>query len=784
MNCLNPEMLERYVSDRLTTSEISQVERHLKQCRTCGKRVEEALENESVLSEMRNLNVKSSVPEKKEPDRLAKSMSLEDAQLLLGKRYRVAKKVGSGGAGEVFQAVDAILERPVAIKFLLQKISGDETLSERWNEARMMGQFNHPNIAHLHEIGQIQGWRFIVMEWVEGIPLTKAMEPMGLEERLKLFLDVLNAVDAAHRRGIVHRDLKPSNILVTADQEVKILDFGIALAVDTQDAVDTRVYRGTPAYSAPEQISNPKKICSATDVFALGIVLYQILTNALPFPQTDTRELFKAILLKYPELPNAINKDVPLPLQNICLKALEKDTAKRYPDAQALAEDLRRYLCGEIVWSKPSFLFEKVRQEVGSHRQKLKNWFDNDLITRGQFDRLEDIYERMVSPADPSLAEARKLSISQVCLYLGGWLAILGSLVLFYDSWEKVSWPWRPSPAIGAGILMTICGGLLWRRKETRLSLGFLATASLLLPLAVLLTLGQWEVLNLGDYPWGRESMFHVHSSMVIGNGQLGVAAAAWLLVSLLFFGITRSSIFVFLAVLAFYAVLTVCFLAAGIRTWPPEIIAGRYLIPSMGLFIFGMIVDRQGRGAYAWPLCVIGLAGLIAALSVIAGSGATMFGWLNLNLPFLNKQEMLYLGFLGNGLVYLFLGMVCRKMGTRLQRKIAHFLNWITPPHFLIPSWVLDQKGIHHRQIYQVLLPAISLVFVLGSVLQQRKSFLLAGLAGLALSVEVLTRAHFKILFAWPIVLIAAGIVWMFISWFIPRWRANRMLRRTNHHS
>jgi hypothetical protein len=385
----------------------------------------------------------------------------------------------------------------------------------------------------------------------------------------------------------------------------------------------------------------------------------------------------------------------------------------------------------------------------------------------------------MVSPSDPLIVEARRLSFSQVCLYLGGWLAILGSLVLFYDSWEKVSWPWRPSPAIGAGLLLTIVGGMLWRRKETRLSLGFLGTANLLVPLAVLLTLGQWEVLNLGDYPWGRESLFHFHSAMVIGNAQLGVAAAAWLLVSLLFLRITRSSVFVLLAVLAFYAVLTVYFLAEGLLLWPPEIIAGRYLIPSAGVFLFGMMLDRKGWGAFAWPLCSIGLAVVIAALTVIAGSAATIFGWLNLHLAFLNKQEMLYLGFLGNGVVYLVLAVVCRKMGTRLQRKISHFLNWITPLHLLIPLWVLDQKGSHHRQIYQALLPAISLAFVLGSVPQQRKSFLFAGLAGLALAVEVLTRTHFKTLFAWPIALITVGMVWMLISWFVPRWRANRMLRR-----
>jgi serine/threonine protein kinase len=779
MNCLNPEILERYVSDRLNESEMSKVEQHLKQCRTCAKRVTEALENESLLSEVRSLRVKPSTTVKKESDRLAVSMSLDDAQLLLGKRYRVVKKVGSGGAGEVFQAVDAILERPVAIKFLLHKTSGDETLSARWNEARLMGQFNHANIAHLHEIGQIQGWRFIVMEWVEGIPLTQAWEPMELAQRLKTFLDVLGAVAAAHRRGIVHRDLKPSNILVTADQEVKILDFGIALAVDTPGTVERRVYRGTPAYSAPEQISNPEQISPATDVFALGNLLYQILTDTLPFSQTDTRELFKAILVKFPELPNAIKEGVPLPLQNICLKAMEKDPSKRYPDAQALADDIQRYLRGEIVWSKPSYLFEKVQQEVDTHRHKLKSWLDNDLIARSQFERLDDMYQRMVSSADPTIVEIRKLSFSQVCLYLGGWLAILGSLVLFYDAWEKIPWYWRPSPAIGAGLLMTLCGTFLWWRKETRLSIGFLATAAMLIPLAILLGLGQWKILDPSAFPWGREAMFTYHSAVLFGNGQVGVAASCWLIVSLLFLRMTRSSVFSLLAIAAFLAVLTVHFLAAGMLHWPVELIAGRYLFPAFGLFIFGMVLDRRGLGRFAWPLCSIGLAIIIAALSVIAGSEKTLFGWVNITLNFLNRPEMICLSFIGNGLVYLALATICRRMETRLQRKLAHFLTWIVPFHILIPLWVLVYEGHGHRRIYRMLLPAVSLVFVLGSVIRQRKSFFFAGLAGLAAAVAIFTQGHFKTLFAWPLALIGTGIVWMFVSWLLPRWRANRILRR-----
>jgi len=778
MNCLTPELLERYVNGQLNETSIAAIEKHLKKCPHCAKKADDALANESVLSDIRSLRVQTTQPLKKHEERTGKNLSIEDAQTFLGKRYRVVKKVGSGGAGEVFQAVDAILERSVAIKFLRQKPT-DAQNTNRWNEAKMMGQFNHPNIAHVHEIGLVQGWRFIVMEWVAGVPLTAAWAAMELEERLRIFLDVLNAVAAAHRRGIVHRDLKPSNILVSSNLDVKILDFGLAMAVDNQVPVERRVYRGTPAYSAPEQIAAPGTISPATDVFALGILLYQLLTELLPFPQKHPKELFRAILLKYPELPNAINEDVPLALQNICLKALEKESSRRYPDAQALADDINRYLRGEVVWSRPSFLVDQVQQEVDCHRQKLRSWYSNELITQNEFDRLEDIYDRVISPSDPSIIEARKLSLSQVFLYLGGWIAILGSFVLFYDAWEQIARPWRPMPAIGAAGLMSLIGWLLWRQKESRLAVGFLATANLLAPLAVLLTMGHWQWLSPVDFPWGKEEILKLHSTLTIGNTQMWIAASAWFISSVIFFKVTRSSVFVLSAVIAFYSLLTVGFVVYGMKTWQPDIIAGRYLYPALGLFVWAIAIDRKGRSLYAWPLSVVGIAVIIVTLSFIAQSDQTLFGWLSIKQGFFNQQELKFLSFAANGIFYLFLAGICRSTGTRLQRRIAVFLNWLGPAHILAPLRILDTEGMPHRFAYRILLPIASTIFVFGSVLRQMKSFFFSGLLGLAVAVHVLTEQHFKKLFSWPITLIAAGVLWMFISWLVPRWRARRILRR-----
>jgi len=132
---------------------------------------------------------------------------------------------------------------------------------------------------------------------------------------LKLYLQVLEAIDTAHQKGIVHRDIKPSNILVTAAGDVKVLDFGIALAVHCGQIEHSNIYRGTPLYSAPEQITHPETICLATDVFALGILLYELLTDTLPFPQNNKQDLFEAICHRHPELPSAIQESIPLPFK-------------------------------------------------------------------------------------------------------------------------------------------------------------------------------------------------------------------------------------------------------------------------------------------------------------------------------------------------------------------------------------------------------------------------------------------------------------------------------------
>jgi hypothetical protein len=252
---------------------------------------------------------------------------------------------------------------------------------------------------------------------------------------------------------------------------------------------------------------------------------------------------------------------------------------------------------------------------------------------------------------------------------------------------------------------------------------------------------------------------------------------------SAIFLRITRSSIFVLSSTVAFLVLLTVCYVIAGMleEPWDPDVIAGRYLYPAAGLFAIGILLDRRKFTHYALPPAVIGLVLIVGSLSLIACSDNTLFGWLWAKPEFLDEQsELIGLSFIFNGLVYLSLASLCRRMGTVLQRRLAQVLNWLGPLHILGVLRILDLDDLElaNRIVYRVLLPIGSITFVFLSVARQMKSFFFSGLAGIAAAVHKFTIEHLDEFFAWPVSLIIAGIVWMLVSLLIPRLQANLKLR------
>ncbi len=301
--------------------------------------------------------------------------------------YRLVEKIGVGGMSVVYRAERARgdYEQTVAVKLLQRRLQA-EAVEERFRaERQVLASLDHPNIAQLVDGGVAEGGRpYLVMEHVDGVPLTTYAEErdLGLEVRLDLLAQVFGAVQAAHRQLVVHRDLKPSNVLVTetgaGDLQVKLLDFGIAKLLGEALPVirpETRTGRHlmTPAYAAPEQVTG-EEITTATDVYQLGVLAYELLAGTRPFDVADESlmEIERSLLEDEPRKPSGeaerfadrLRGD----LDRIVLKALRKEPGRRYRSVEALAADLERYRKGEPVEARPATLGYRAKKFVARHR--------------------------------------------------------------------------------------------------------------------------------------------------------------------------------------------------------------------------------------------------------------------------------------------------------------------------------------------------------------------------------------------------------------------------------
>ncbi len=263
-------------------------------------------------------------------------------------RYEIIKKIGKGGMGVVYHAHDPQIDRSVALKVLrADRVVSEDFVLRFFKEAKFIGRLSHPNIVTVYDVGRDHGTIYITMEYLQGQPFNEVIRSgrLSVGQIIDIALQVANALGYAHEKGIVHRDIKPSNIILTNEGDVKLTDFGIARAEDSNAAQQTQtgVILGTPFYMSPEQVMG-KKIDGRSDLFSLGVILYELIVGRKPFKGDHFTAIFRAITDDIPVAPLKIDDSIPQPLSDLIMKALSKNPDERFQTSKEMEDALKTCL--------------------------------------------------------------------------------------------------------------------------------------------------------------------------------------------------------------------------------------------------------------------------------------------------------------------------------------------------------------------------------------------------------------------------------------------------------
>lgn len=291
--------------------------------------------------------------------------------MIFGRRYRITERIGSGGMAEVYKAVDETLGRTVAVKVLHSRFSMEPDFIQRFrHEASAAANLSHPSIVNIYDYGVENDNYYIVMELVRGTDLKAVVRQRGMLEPLAVAeygAQACSALSVAHGYGIIHRDIKPQNIVLTPDGTIKVMDFGIARAVDS-DSTQTGSVLGSAQYVSPEQAQG-KKLAPQSDLYSLGVVLYELATGRLPFDGDTPVSVALKHVNEEPVPPRQLNPAIPPALEAVILRAMQKDPRARYSSAEEMRSDLLRVAAGRPVDAQPRVEDTTVMPVVPSQRQ-------------------------------------------------------------------------------------------------------------------------------------------------------------------------------------------------------------------------------------------------------------------------------------------------------------------------------------------------------------------------------------------------------------------------------
>ncbi len=258
-------------------------------------------------------------------------------------RYKIIEKLGEGGRSVVYKAEDVRLQRTVALKVMAERLLRDPKARVRFlREAQAVAQLEHPNICTVYEVDSVDGHTFMAMAYVEGQSLTRKLEtgPLEVSETLDIGLQAAHGIHAAHKKKIIHRDIKDGNIMINADGVVKVLDFGLSKPLAKDPITKPRAVLGTVPYMSPEQVAG-EPLDYGTDIWALGVVMYRMLTGKHPFKGRNVGEMVQSIVNDKPEKIRVLRADVPESLDSCIQKMLEKDRKLRHRNMGVVVKDLK-----------------------------------------------------------------------------------------------------------------------------------------------------------------------------------------------------------------------------------------------------------------------------------------------------------------------------------------------------------------------------------------------------------------------------------------------------------
>ena len=289
-----------------------------------------------------------------------------------GERYQIIEEIGQGGMGRVFKAKDLELDTIVALKMIKPQFSADPDIVNRFKRELLLArEILHEHVIRIHDLGEIKGIKYISMNYIEGNTLKEILQSTGkltVEKTIDIIKQVCSALITAHNKGIIHRDLKPQNIMLDKSGKAYVLDFGIARSIHVEsDASEEGIVLGTPDFMSPEQIKG-EKADATTDIYSLGIILYEMATGKLPFTAADHKELLYKHLHELPEPPSRFTSQLPLQLERIILKCLEKKKKDRFQSVQDILQEIEMDKTIEVTPVKP----QKGEEKKGEEKKKRK----------------------------------------------------------------------------------------------------------------------------------------------------------------------------------------------------------------------------------------------------------------------------------------------------------------------------------------------------------------------------------------------------------------------------